>query len=992
MNSSFKHFYFQTAILSMFAVLTSIFILPEKDDMAADYYIDEQFQQAEVLLKELEEDKKLEEKDALSLAKVYLKKGENDKAIDILEELYKKYPKSLELEATLRNAYKHSQYTSIYLNHLETSLQKNPTVETYNELNLIYLNLKMLKKLRNNILSKHRFSSKDFSESETVMLLQAFTALHQPKKAVDLIRNSYKKNSLSKTYMANAVQICLDYNELSLCEKVIRHQLKLLRADEVRLPAFLVQITDILVTRNHPSLTLKILNKYGELTDKSPLLLKNKLIALITLFPEEKSFAYMSKLHADKRLPPETLNFLISSCIKHDKSDILLTVLKTIDIKKIEESLLYDLLCYCCINQHKSTADTIKRAFDTEELDLLPAVEAITSFCAGSITLAECSDHVKDNPFSTSSAILATVEIFLHYGQSEEAYNLLNQLFISEYTALDFFTVSYLIVMHGDTGSFEKKVLKDKTLSGKKFFQSLLSINKIGSSGVLDNNFINNKSNRFCKDLFYYLMRINQSENARTIAGEIYQREQTEENKKNLISALLSTHSYSEVLKLCLKNEMLENRFYLQSFLQSLAGMKNNFQTPSLKSEIVNRLNAYVKLIPKMKKQDVNDLTYALINLKEYNTATAIAREQAEGAAPFSDEVQLYLSLCRLTSSGQGRKWFKTKAFSTEQDQAEWLMNLYRLQMYEDVAEVKPKNADTAVVVSAALIAEANLEKSIKLVQSVSQPSPPFEILHLQNLIGLQLYQKASEFSMNISSEKLFEDLTTDELLRLSTAEKNVNHIKNIIAETGRQTAKAQKLKLCRKFLLPLQYKKAENTDNFLKSAEKDTLELLYFLTKDFNLKKHEKIVLTELSRRFPEKSYYIQLLNYRLREEKRTVTVEEANQLATTFYSQRKSKKIVPDLVREIGYLLSEIKPGAAADCFYELVKSNPAPPLSDLTQLAYLNSGVQVRKIRQWYGEQAKKAPFEKKDQWLNYLLQMNADELVEHIIEKERETYGY
>lgn len=994
MKRLFKNFYIQITVLSIIAVVLSTLLIPTKEDMATNYYIDKEFHQAETLLKALKVEGVLKEKDALALAKVFLGKGENDKAIKILEGLYEKHPESIEVEKTLRKAYKHSQYSSRYLFHLEHVLQKNPDIELYNELNNLYLSLKLFDKLKANIISQQNFSGEALNESDTITLLQTTATLKQPQETIELIRKSYKSaNPLSIRYLINVIQLCLDYNETALCENAVRYQLELLERSPDRQTLVLNKATDLLIVRRQFKMALKLIDQFAENTAENKLLLMNKITALVAAYPDDAAFEFMHTLYRDGKLPSRSFEYFLNLCLKLNKDRLMEETLTKVNIHEIDESTIYELLHYCAVNQRKKPAAAIRDAFTADELLVLPSLHAITRVILEEATLNEAMASVLQSPFTTSTGITASVNLCLHFRDTALAYRLLSKLFISEYTALSQFNVSLLIVKHGDSLKFERAVLSSALLAESPYFKLLLKLNRAGKTGDISEFDLTKQPLVSCRDLYYYLAELEQFKAARITAAAIYHRQPDSAGRKRLTSAFIAAGEYLDAMHLCLKEPVISGEmFYLNSLLQCLTALKEDEHHPPLKVKVINKLKAYAEMVPAMTPRERSDFIYSLIALKAYDTALSIARTAANEKAPESEEVQLYLYLCQLSGSLTGKVWFRNRKTNapTDAEQVQWLLNMLKLKMYDELTRTALKS-DGAVIIQAAAYIAVGQSKQAAELYAISRKAPvQLLAIHLQNQLALQQYKQAVQTAASLSKQALFQELSINELLRLTFSGIDVNGIKNATTSSDFQQEKRTQFLAAYNFLNDPESSKTVH--KFISTAKRNELEALYYFAKEFKLPVHEKVVLSELAGRFPDQGYYVYLLNNDLRKGNRPPTRQELAKLDAVLKTQMQDVEKNESIIREIGYMLSEVKAERAVDSFFLLVRKTSEPLENDIAQLAYLNTKVDNKAVKAWYSKQALEATIQQRGRWMNYLIQMNAPEVVEQLIEKERRTYGY
>lgn len=711
-----KSYYYGSALLTLSALLLSIVITPNGNEVALMQLEDGNLQAAFKKYKS-EEDKGHLSMDVVSpLSKLYVQYGDVDSAILMMERFVKKHPSSVDARTQLGLLYQSAQRLDEYLASLKILATMAPSHNVLRDIVKISdflldddARLEALQKLTSN--KAYKATEKDY---QSLAYLLADKGKYRAAADTMKLLLEGKKYAVSTDSVLLAMQLFMDSKDFTHAFNIAS-----LYLDKHHNGDIVAKIATGFRTAERVDLAYGIVKPWEKLMKSSLALTEETVVILLAQGKDDEVISLINAhLQTEQTLPGSLSTTLVELLLKKKDYAALEALVDTISLTEVPENTLMECAEIAIIEQKPHFAAKLAINLGDEFLTVSPAVAVLIKVAEQPSAQAKSALVNLQTQVLTSAQKLVLLRVYSHLNLSSALQTLAKSLPMDQLLDnLDSFAIAGIYLDSGqvETGinvlsatphqSYPRKTTEkiDKALvllaagSGNEE----LFYTKIQKVGISDTALLADSYSLAEQHKHTSLILI--------IARMIYANKPTPRHRLQLAEALLTNSLYTEALaelSPLLKEEAPNTKNYTLAshYLEAASNLIRDHKLEPLNADREAFLLAvHLLLASETSTRDEKfDGAYMLAKTGHTKEAEEVFMQLASDKNPTSQEVETLLALAGANPSETIIAWVKKRAEGAEgKDLALWLATLNTMHKTADVAALignKPNSLNTPAV------------------------------------------------------------------------------------------------------------------------------------------------------------------------------------------------------------------------------------------------------------------------------------------------------
>ncbi|MCP4754700.1 MAG: tetratricopeptide repeat protein [Proteobacteria bacterium] len=548
-----RGFYYGVVLLVLFGLGASFLILPANDEIAYLQYRDNKLDSALATYEKTVAMGDLSLSVVIPLSELYLKYGEIDGSVEILERLLKQDPGSVGVRERLGVYYRQAQRHEDYRRNLEIIRSLRPSEQVLRELSEIYhlrgdyqKQLPVLNQL-----------VRDYppAKGDCVELAHLYASENQFDNAVSVMERLMNSSTLEMD--SNTVELAAVLMvEAGQDGKALKLARDFAAPDKVDSA---LKLAVRFRSLGKKTAALKLLRPFVSLTDGHPALLAEFVSLQMELDHRDEAFSRLSELFARGELPDAVLVPLVVLALEKRNGALLVRIVAEASLDEIPEGLLIELVEVGTGLNGPGMAATMDSRLGRRYLRSHPLLDVKLAAVSGTEKLAERARGIWKYGRLTDRQRTALARIFLKAGLIHDAKRMLMVVAsLKDAAYTEFFDIAELYLELGLTrkgfqvfdaqrrGTDRRDSRYRKRLDLAWMLLAAVEGSMVSALEVLRTT--GEREVQIVTDLFFISLNHGKSELALEAARRLHKLSPNETSLKYLVEALVLNRRYAEAL------------------------------------------------------------------------------------------------------------------------------------------------------------------------------------------------------------------------------------------------------------------------------------------------------------------------------------------------------------------------------------------------------------------------------------------------------------
>jgi lipopolysaccharide biosynthesis regulator YciM/Flp pilus assembly protein TadD len=669
-------FYYGTFIIALAGLVLGALVFPGDDEVAFLEYKDQNYSKAYVLYESQVKKGNYSLNVVTPLADLYLKYGEVEKAIDLLEIFIQQNPTLLVARERLGLYYQYAQRHDDYRRNLEILYQLRPSPAILRKLSNIYnfngqyqRQIEVLEELT----SRFPAAKQDYSN-----LAYLYATQKKYEKAVVTLERYMEKQGgkAAAEIVELMMSLLIDSGKPDQALAVGKAQ-----SDQNRLTRVL-QFANRLHERGQVEGALSLVEPYADVLVENPSLLQEYVLILIDLDRKEEAYSLLRSQFENKQLPDQLQALFLTLALERNDAAQIRRFIDQSVLETLAADLLLELIVYLQENKDQTAVARVDQKLSGEFLSDHPLLQIVLTLAMGKKSNRQQATQVRRLPWLSNEQRLQLAFLYQKLKQPIWAQEILADVSsLSNIQKFDPFAVSRLFMdlkmSPRGLALFDEKMNAqsagtDASRRELEYYALLLALAAGEDKRVRRYLRQEKEVNAQLLSDIYFLA---ESRDQRLILLEssrrLYQKESSELYLTYYVEALLINEMYAEALPLLRRLDDRNSKDWIFKYSEVLEKLGRSSEWAELWFSQAHR--------PDLVVQEKRNIAYSFLE-KGYRTeAQVLFLQLAQNKGPDDADVGQLLAIWASSFDAAATDWLLARVRSGDEvNRIRWFQHLYR--------------------------------------------------------------------------------------------------------------------------------------------------------------------------------------------------------------------------------------------------------------------------------------------------------------------------
>lgn len=690
-----KKYYVAIAGLAIAGVAGSYYLVPRSGDVALMKLRDKHFDEARnAYEKELKSGSLTAETVGRSVD-LYLKNGQVEDAIKVLEQYNAAHPNDVQVMQRLATLYQYAQRTADYMRVVEAINKISPSEENAKKLSDLYNASGAYDKQAQTLqqLAQQSNNAQYYKDIANLQAAQKHAA--EAIKTLDVLKQKFP-NEYGFSQAELAVSLRMDLQDYVGALKDAQYW-----SARTKSYAEIARLINLIHYKGAPNQALTLVEAYKGKINESPEILTELVEVYVALGRGDEAFTILDGMHNAGKLPNAVVGSYIDLLVARGAVDKVREMVASIAPDALKESQLIYLVDLSETRHSDALLGTVEKRFGTTEyLAAHPVFAAVLAMATHNGGTDAAIAKAEALPDISREHLGQLAQACARHTKKECALRLADRLASAEKLAeTDVAAIGEIYLTLGENAKGLEFVEKNRGQT-PAFLLDTVWVKLAAANGKTDDVIAWLKANdarvtgRLLRDLFFIAQDSKQNGLAAQVAATLYQREPTPETKEYLGHAYMMAGQYDAAVPL-LREGKDDSESAASLYLDAL--IKASRKSQEFRTELTEYLSAQLKN-PKLSAKRKQALVYALIDAGRKDIAFPYIKQYAlsqggSWASLYEEQLKKMGKKEELRAFWLSRATAKNASLKTKRDMA---FNLLSAGDKDDAAAIFRGLANTA--------------------------------------------------------------------------------------------------------------------------------------------------------------------------------------------------------------------------------------------------------------------------------------------------------